>query len=690
MLENFHLVRPLWLLALIPLALLVWYVYRSDSGDNPWRRIVDARLLPLLMIGRAGTANRVALWLLASGWIVTVLALSSPTWERKPQPVYQTTAARVIVLELSRSMNSTDLKPSRLVRARFKVEDVLALDAEGQTGLVVYAGDAFTVSPLTRDVNTVRALLKVLEPEIMPIEGSRADLGLVKAGELLRQAGVSEGQILLITDGVDADKAAASEAAAATLRKDGYRISVLGVGSTDSAPLTDAAGRLVRDAAGNIVESRLNSATLESVAHAGGGEYRAITDDGVALQALLREPRTLRAQSGATDATAQAWKEQGPLLVVLLLPLAALAFRRNWLVCVLLLAGLASPQQPAMAASWSDLWARPDQQAAKALEAGDFAKAAELATDAYRRGVAEYKRGNYERALDSFSEATGADADYNRGNALARLGRYQDAVAAYDKSLSENPGDEDALANKAAVEALLKEQQQAQQPSSNSQADASQKDQNQSQSQSQSQNQSDGDGQNSSHGNARDQSSQEGKQAQTGSSSDNKQAAPDAAQSDEDSRTGKAPSEHGKDMPGTNAEGEQSEQHPSTTQETAQQKESDNQFAEAAKKLDEAEQRAAAEDGEDLQSNEANAGNAPDQAQGNTGNAPDQTQANATGHAQDDATGQVQAGAAGNAQPLDNEEKMAAEQWLRRIPDDPGGLLRRKFLYQYQQRAQQR
>ena len=190
--ENFHFIQPLWLLALIPLSLLAWRVYRPGDGDNPWRRIVDARLLPLLMVGREQQVNRTALYLLAAGWVIAALALADPTWERKPQPVYQTTAARVVVLDLSRSMYASDLQPSRLVRARYKIEDVLAQSGEGQTGLVVYAGDAFTVSPLTRDVNTIRALLPAVDPGIMPTQGSRADLGLLKAGELLRQAGALE------------------------------------------------------------------------------------------------------------------------------------------------------------------------------------------------------------------------------------------------------------------------------------------------------------------------------------------------------------------------------------------------------------------------------------------------------------------------------------------------------------------
>ncbi len=684
MLEQFHFIRPLWLLALIPLALLAWRAYRPGGGDNPWSRIVDARLLPLLMAGRTDKISRTALWLVAAGWIIAVVALANPTWERKPLPVYQTTAARVVVLDLSRTMNATDLKPSRLARARYKIEDVLASNNEGRTALVVYAGDAFTVSPLTRDANTIRALLKVLEPGIMPADGNRADLGLLKGEELLRQAGASSGQVLLIADGVDSDNAAASERAAARLKNDGYTVSVLGVGTEAGAPLTDAQGELLRDTTGKIVNAHLDTAALQSLARAGGGEYRSITDDGQALNALLSVGQPLHAEVTAqTDATTQGWKEQGPLLAVLLLPLAALAFRRNWLLGVVLLVGIASPPQPAMASTWDDLWRRPDQQAAKALAAGDYAKASELATDADRRGSAEYKRGNYASALDNFAQSKGADADYNRGNALAKLGRYQDAIAAYDKSLKANPS-EDARVNKAAVEALLKQQQSAQQQSaqqqaSNSQQDASQKDKSQ----------SSGGGQNSSSTKTQGASSSDGKGGQTGATSGEGQQPENAKKPDGGAQSAASSREQGKDNPSRDAKsgnagdqqspardsasrsagsGNHSDQQESDRSGTAQQNKPGNQFAEAAKKLDEQRAGGKADDN-------PTAGGTP----GSAGQA--QLPAIAKPH--------PEGGSEDGAQPLDSEEQMAAEQWLRRIPDDPGGLLRRKFLYQYRQRGQQ-
>ena len=160
--EQFHFIQPGWLLALLPLALLLWRVSQHSSATNPWRKIVDTRLLPLLTQDQGMGNNHFPLWLLASGWLLAVLALADPTWEQQPLPLIQTSASRVIVLDLSRSMLAEDLQPSRLVRARFKVEDILSQDEEGQTGLVVFAGDAFSVTPLTRDTDTIRAQLKAL------------------------------------------------------------------------------------------------------------------------------------------------------------------------------------------------------------------------------------------------------------------------------------------------------------------------------------------------------------------------------------------------------------------------------------------------------------------------------------------------------------------------------------------------
>jgi Ca-activated chloride channel family protein len=683
MLESFHFLRPWWLLGVVPLSMLALALLRRDGGGNPWSRVVDARLLPLLMAGRNAAPARGAVALASVAWIVAVLALADPTWERLPQPVYQTAAARVVVLDLARSMNAADLPPSRLARARYAIEDVLAMDTEGQTGLVVYAGDAFTVSPLTRDANTIRSLLKVLDPDLMPVDGNRADLGLLRAGALLHQAGMTHGDVLLIADTVDPGDDKAGERAAAQLAREGYRVSVIGAGATGNGerPASgDASGALASSAP---AAPPLDSAALRAIAQAGGGEYRAINDPGLSLKTLLgadHGPRTAATLQG--DATTRRWKEMGPWLAILLLPLAALAFRRNWLLGAAVLVVATLPPQPAMASTWSDLWQRPDQQAAKALRAGDYPKAAALAPDAALRGSAEYKRGNYQQALDDFAHVTGSAADYNRGNALARLGRYQDAIAAYDQSLKANPGDADALANKAAVAALLQQQQK-------------QKEQQQ-----QHQDAGTGPGKEGNPQGSADQGKGADQQG-AGQKSGDGSPQPGASGTPDSATAGKAaagndhagPSGKGSaGQPDTAAHaayqgsgqqaGDAASAQPPGTADTAdqargqgaagaaQQPHPGASFAEAASRL------AASQDNARAKAHAAGVG-----ADGGAAGNPAAPRT-------DGGPARQPAAAGDTAKPLDSEEQMAAEQWLRRIPDDPGGLLRRKFLYQYRQRAQ--
>ncbi len=680
MLEAFHFIHPLWLLALAPLTLLAWHACRP-GGDNPWRRIVDARLLPLLMVGQlTAKGGRDMIWLVAAGWLIATLALADPTWQRKPQPVFQTNAARVVVLDLSTSMNADDLKPSRLARARYKVEDVLSLGAEGQTGLVVYAGDAFTVAPLTRDANTIRAQLNALAPNLMPSDGSRADLGLLKAEELLHHAGMSTGQVLLIADGVAPDALAATERAAARLKGDGYRVSVLGVGTPAGGPLPDAQGSLVRDAHGQVVMARMDTAALKAVAQAGGGTDLSVNAGIDALRSWIDSHGAAQvAGTERSDLSAQGWKEEGPLLALLLLPLAALAFRRNWLLGVMLLPLLVMHPRDAMASTWGDLWQRPDQQAARSLSAGDYARAAQVAPDAERRGSAEYKRGNYQLALDNFSHASGGDAEYNRGNALAKLGQYADAISAYDKALQGDPGNADARFNKAAVETLLKQQKEREKNQNG-------KDQQQSRQEKSTQQDSaskgegphngsgPGDGKNSStsqkqgrsSGSAKPEEDRQGPQghAATGQAEPSTQA--NAARAD---LPGKEPTSSASEKGSPKgATGHGSEPKAAANTSGSPPPKPGNEFGDAAKQLA-AQGAKGGADGSEPADSQANAA-----ADGSpAGTRPRQ-----------DATG-----TSSSAQSLPTEERLAAEQWLRRIPDDPGGLLRRKFLFQYRQRAQQ-
>jgi len=668
---QFHFLEPTWLLALLPLVLLLWLALRRKSGETAWRRIIDSRLQPLLMNGGNPDRSRLPFWLLGAGWLIAVLALANPVWERQPQPLMQTNAARVIVLDLSRSMLAQDLKPTRIERARFKVEDILAENEEGLTGLVVFAGDAFTVTPLTRDTETIKAQLRALEPAIMPSQGSRADLGLLQALDLLQQAGVAQGQIILITDGVEGDLATE---AAEQIALAGHTVSVLGVGTAEGAPLYDARGNILHDRSGKPVIVGLDTASLRRVASAGGGRYRQMTTANSDIDALLVTGKGQGESETVDDMRTEKWKERGPYLTLLLLPLAALAFRRGWLFSIALVVLLVSPPNDAMAFEWRDLWKRADQQAAEALQQQEYDRVMAISKDPSLLGSAAYKHGDYGQALEQFDRLDGAEAAYNRGNALARLGQYREAIQAYDEALEQQPGMEDAIFNKAAVEELLKQREQEEEDRTDEQQERQEQGNRAQESEQQQDRQQPSSG----------QQDQENQQAESGEGSPEQEAQSQQADSQQQS-TQQQEQQNQQAQNGQESEQQQGEQAQAQQQGSEEDTQSAQQQAEQSTSAgDNPDENQFAKASEALDENRNDDGSDQEQFEGeSSGVQPRQPETEQQEEMQSGSDEQQQA----RAEELSSEEEMAAQQWLRRIPDDPGGLLRRKFLYQYRERG---
>ena len=476
--QSLHFIRPLWLLAL-PLAVMLpmaWRHLRRPSGD--WGKVCDPHLLRWLSVGRqAERAGPGGIWLSAILLVLTALALAGPSWQRLPDTSFSSRAGRVLVLDLSVAMLAEDLKPDRLTQARFRLSDMLEDTREGQMGLVAYAGDAYVVSPLTSDMNTIANMLPALRPDIIPVAGSRADRALELAAELLERAGVNSGEILLISDSADAGDAET----AADLERRGILTSVLAVGTRAGAPIPSGSG-FVSAADGSVVIARLEEEALSRVAEAGSGRYSTL-EAGMNGASPWLDPDG-GAFSLRDDALGERWKDAGPWLVLLLLPAVAAGFRRGllFLLPVFVLPGLMA-SNTARADLWDDLWQRRDQQAQTALLDQDAETAVGLAQDPEISGEAWYRAREYQRAQQAWLQSQSERAHYNRGNALANAGDYDNAIAAYDTALELNPELEDALFNRALVE-QLKEQEQQQQDQEQQEGEGEARDQEQSDSES--------------------------------------------------------------------------------------------------------------------------------------------------------------------------------------------------------------
>jgi Ca-activated chloride channel family protein len=453
---ELHLLRPLWLLSLVPAAILLILLWRRPAGALAWRRLVDAHLLPHLLVGEERSPRRRVLGLLALGWLLVTLALAGPVWERVTQPVFATEAARILVLDLSPSMNVADIRPSRLARARFEIMDLLNAAEEGHTALLAFGPEPFLLSPLTRDTKTIAAQVPHLTTDLIPVPGERRTArALLAAGELLARAGARQGEIILVTDGIGA--IAETGAAAQLLVSEGHRISVLAVGTPDGGPVPAEAGGFELEPDGGVRIARLGEGDLRELTRLGRGRYLEAQAGDADTRALLGQ-RTARGEmTEAPSLESDQWREEGPWLLLALLPLAALAFRRGWLVPMLACA-IILPPTPGWAFGWSDLWWRADQQAARQLEAGSDAAAAARFRDPAWRAAASYRAGDYARALAALADVPDPEADYNRGNALARLGRLDEAVIAYERVLEREPDHEDARHNLELVQALRERQ----------------------------------------------------------------------------------------------------------------------------------------------------------------------------------------------------------------------------------------
>ena len=464
---ELHFLRPLWLLAIIPALLLTIQLWRQRMQSAGWQNAISPELLTYLLESTVHQKQRWPWYCLFIAWCLLSIAMAGPTWNKLPQPVHQQQDALVIVLDLSLSMFAEDVSPSRLQRAQHKIHDILKLRKEGKTAMVAYSGDAHIVSPLTDDNDTISNMVPALSPEVMPIYGSNPVAAFELAQSLLKQAGVNQGRLLWLTDDITESNIGQLED---TLQS-GVTLSILAIGTEQGAPIKAKQGFL-KDDTGNIIVPKLHKQRLHKLASNTNARYSELRVDDSDIQYLMANSQLdLAEQTVATEHQFDQWQDRGPWLVWLVLPIALLAFRRGWLLCLPLLA-LINPN-PSYALDWQDLWQRSDQQGAKALQQGEPEKAAELFNNSEWQAAANYKAGKFEKAAEQYADNNNASSHYNHGNALARSGKLQEALDAYQKALELEPKMADAQFNHDIVEKQLAQQQSQSSDQQNSDQDDS-------------------------------------------------------------------------------------------------------------------------------------------------------------------------------------------------------------------------
>lgn len=622
---DFEFIRPAILWLLLPASGL-FFIALLKHKKNQSAPLIAPHLAPFVM-SESNNKARQPLWLVALFCNLAIIFSAGPSFEEKQVPVFQSKSARVIVMDMSYSMYSTDIAPNRLMQSRFKALDMVELFKEGDTALVAYAGTAYTISPLTNDAKTLANLIPSLSPEIMPDKGSNVLAGLDMAQELLSQAGYLDGDIILITDGIEQQQQ--SDVSRFT-NSSQYRLNIYGVGTAQGAPIKLPEGGFLKDNYGQIVVPTLNASLLEGLAKNSGGQFADYqpSNSDIAVFSPQANSEVLKSEKP----NLALWRiDAGIYGLLILLPLALYLFRRSALVSAVLLLSFL-PQQNAHAAELPTLFKNTDQRALEAYNNKEYQQAAQARSSALK-GAALYQQGQFDAALNEFSQDKSATGYYNYGNALAKAGQLEAAIDAYKQAQVKQDNFREAAENQALVEQLLNQQQQDQQ---NQQGNDSQNQDEQSQ-----------------------EDADKSKQDQQKNGEKN-----NADKSEEDSQ---------------NSEQQQSDQS------SQQSKDQQGQSGEQSDKQNEPDMQAQSQS----QQNENKDENTPQQDEPQ--NQPNEMSEQPPSDEQKQQA-QQQAMQAQAAE-LTNEEKEKAQQLnqlLRKVPDDPAILLRNKMQLEAQKRQYQR
>eukprot|EP01093_Parvamoeba_rugata_P014109 TRINITY_DN4518_c0_g1_i2.p1 TRINITY_DN4518_c0_g1~~TRINITY_DN4518_c0_g1_i2.p1 ORF type:complete len:634 (-),score=201.67 TRINITY_DN4518_c0_g1_i2:1674-3575(-) len=623
---DFEFIRPAVLWLLVPVCLMFTIAMLKHKKSNQGELI--APHLAKFVISTNSQQHSQPIWLIALFAVLAVIFSAGPSFEEKQVPVFQSKNARVIVMDMSLSMYSTDIAPSRLVQARFKALDMIKLFQEGDTALVAYAGTAYTISPLTNDAATLENLIPSLSPEIMPDKGSNVLAGLDAAKELLTQAGYLEGDIILVTDGIEQNEQ--SDISQFTSNNP-YRLNIYGVGTEQGAPIKLPEGGFLKDNYGQIVVPTINISMLNNLAKNSGGKFTTYQPSERDIQVFAPSANSEMLKN---EKQSQAlWRiDAGIYGLIILLPMMMWIFRRGAFAAAILVFSFL-PQQNAYALELPSVFKNQDQRALDAYQQGEYAQAAS-AQSSQLKGAALYQQGNFDAALSQFNEDKSATGLYNYGNALAKAGKLEEAISAYQQAQQQRENFTQAKENQALVEQLLQQQEQQQQQGQDGEQNQDQDSQNGEQNQDQ----------------QNKDKSQQGEQP----SEDQQSQQGDESEQNDQQQDGK---------PGDQQSGEKNE-----PQMEAEPEQTDSNDAQQQDKPNESEQDPTSEE-------------QPAQPQ----MTPEQQQ-----QAEDAA--KQQAMQAQTAE-LTNEEKEKAQQLsqlLRKVPDDPAILLRNKMQLEAQKRNYQR
>ena len=445
-LHNFHFLRPYMLSMLLLLVPVYYWGNKRVTKNSAWLKVCDEHLFNFLKVKNQEKSIKNINKLMFLIIFFVSVAVAGPAWKKQNAAALISDNPVMIVLSMSSDMQKTDVSPSRMERAKFIIKDLMDEIQDSQTGLMVYSREPFTVLPLSDDSALVENLLPAIDFDIMPENGDRLDRAVDMAVNRLKDAGYTEGNIVVLASDVGEHFDMALESAKKA-SADKFTVNTVNIGNGGSDK-------------------------LKLVAENGRGLYSEYNQDLNKLLSLLNRKAGENIKESENEQSV--WPDYGYYFLFLPIFLALFLFRRGLFVGALIVFFVSDAY-----AGW---FLNDNQEAKRYFDAADYENAAKIFKDEQWRGAAEYKKGDYEAALREFEKKNDVESLYNQGNALAKSGKTDEAIKKYEEVLKLEPNHEDGKFN---LEYLKKQQSQSEQQQSQSEQQQSQSEQQQSQSEQQ-------------------------------------------------------------------------------------------------------------------------------------------------------------------------------------------------------------
>lgn len=458
-LNELHFAQPLWFWTLLIIP-VIWGLYflfcHTEEPIHQLEKLIDKHLIPHLLV--KGSLQKKRLWIPLSFWSMVmgcfVIALAGPRWDFRELNTFTRDQSLVILLDLSESMNAQDVLPSRLARAKQKIEDILNLSKGVKLGLIAFAADPHMIVPMTEDKETVRHFLSSLDTSLISVQGSKLTPALEMAETMLTRESGSNKALVIVSDGGFEDASAIRQAK--KLAANGIVIHTIGVGTLQGAALKSSTGALLKKN-GQTFVSKLEKDKFAEISKIGLGTYFD-AEHHTDLTPIL-EKLTNQSTHQESLQTQRFWEERFYLFLLPILPFFLMWYRRGFIIALLLAALM--PQR--CDASLGDYFYNQEQKAACAYAEHDYKTACEDFQDPYRKGVAYYRLGDYKTAEELFRSSVrpevAVDAKYNLGNALSLQNKLKEAISAYEEVLEIDPEHDRARENLEIVKKMLEEQE---------------------------------------------------------------------------------------------------------------------------------------------------------------------------------------------------------------------------------------